>query len=661
MKETILRRLPLLIITIIFICFIGCKKEEAPSMTPIIKTTNRVRGEFVTFIIHGCKITCEKIDEDYFFQSDIILTKEQLTRWEGSKGAGLSWLVSRWPNKVIYYTIEPGIYYPERIISAITHWEINTEIKFIKRTNETNYVEFISTGGDGVSYSNLGMVGGRQIIGVANNSNPGSIIHEIGHTAGLIHEHSREDRDNYIKIIWENIQTSYKYNFEKTPFTFNTATFDFSSVMLYDSYAFSISEDFSEPTITMLDGTTFSGNHGILSENDKIIVKLLYIGDEPGAFFSAYQTCIAKGGMVQFINKSINNPSSWYWEFGDGSSSTLENPNHVFQSIGKYTVSLTATNKFGSNKETKSNFIVVSDDYWTKKKDFGGGIRVGAIAFSVGNKGYVGGGFDENQFQTRKTDFWEYNPSTNIWTKKANLPVQVYGAGFSIENKGFVLNTLGDFYEYDPYLNSWKNRAPFPGGYTIGFVCFSINQKGYVGIGYHLVNGKRVGRRDFWEYDPSLDRWTRKADFIGVVRGGAIGFSAGSKGYVGIGQKITSSNLVIDQEFYKDFWEYNPETNTWIQISDFGGSGRASTVSFSIGNKGYVATGIDDVSCTGILKNDLWEYDPQRNVWIQKVNLIGEGRYSAVGFSILDKGYLGTGWGPPTIINSDFYEYIPSN
>ena len=60
---------------------------------------------------------------------------------------------------------------------------------------------------------------------------------------------------------------------------------------------------------------------------------------------------------------------------------------------------------------------------------------------------------------------------------------------------------------------------------------------------------------DFWEYDPATDTWTQKADFEGVGRGFAVGFSIGSNGYIGTG---LLGNLNYGGPSSKDFWEYDP-------------------------------------------------------------------------------------------------------
>ena len=57
--------------------------------------------------------------------------------------------------------------------------------------------------------------------------------------------------------------------------------------------------------------------------------------------------------------------------------------------------------------------------------------------------------------------------------------------------------------------------------------------------------------------------WKKKADFGGLGRWAAVGFSIGSKGYIGTGVNGTST-------FLSDFWEYDPATNAWTQKADYG-------------------------------------------------------------------------------------------
>jgi PKD repeat protein len=63
---------------------------------------------------------------------------------------------------------------------------------------------------------------------------------------------------------------------------------------------------------------------------------------------------------VQFTDQSSNTPTSWAWDFGDGGTSTVQNPSHTYTSAGTYTVALTATNAAGSNTTTKNGYVTVS-------------------------------------------------------------------------------------------------------------------------------------------------------------------------------------------------------------------------------------------------------------------------------------------------------------
>ena len=192
-------------------------------------------------------------------------------------------------------------------------------------------------------------------------------------------------------------------------------------------------------------------------------------------------------------------------------------------------------------------------------------------------------------------------------------------------------------------FSQWTQKADLTGGKRHEAVGFSINGKGYIGTGTDLSK-----KRDFWEYDPSTDTWSQKADFGGTARNLAVGFSIGNKGYIGTGADLSDR---------KDFWEYDPTTNAWTQKADFGGDARTAAVGFSIGNKGYIGTG----SSNGGFKKDFWEYDPSTNTWLQKTDFGGLSRWLAVGFSIGNKGYIGTGHnGTGTVGSKDFWEYDPS-
>ncbi|KAL3884643.1 hypothetical protein ACJMK2_024768 [Sinanodonta woodiana] len=145
----------------------------------------------------------------------------------------------RWPNGVIPYRFYPG-HFDQRdqdmVRQAMREWERNTCLRFREATSsDVNKVVF--TDGRGC-FSMLGMVGGEQEVSLSSAGcrYRGLYLHEIGHAIGLVHEHNRPDRDDYVEIIWKNVQTNMLDQFNKYTLydvdQMNVA-YDYSSVMHY--------------------------------------------------------------------------------------------------------------------------------------------------------------------------------------------------------------------------------------------------------------------------------------------------------------------------------------------------------------------------------------------------------------------------------------------
>lgn len=258
------------------------------------------------------------------------------------------------------------------------------------------------------------------------------------------------------------------------------------------------------------------------------------------------------------------------------------------------------------------------------------------------------------------------------WTKKTDFYSARSGAvGFSILTKGYIGTGLNgatyyqDFWMFDPAgasgLGTWTQVANFGATTPTGTgivrafaVGFSIGTKGYVGTGYD-----GAFKQDFWEYDPAANIWKAMTPFPGTARRGAVGFSLGTtsattKGYVGTGEDATA--------FTKDFYELDPAggaLGTWKKMTDFPGTARKNAVGFLIGTKGYVGTGQDSSG----YKKDFYQFDPAGatlGTWTIMTDFPGEARSSAIGFgSLCGNGYVGTG---STLCArfDDFYELNPS-
>jgi PKD repeat protein len=98
----------------------------------------------------------------------------------------------------------------------------------------------------------------------------------------------------------------------------------------------------------------------------------------PAANFSATPLAGNASLHVTFTDLSTNAPSAWSWDFGDGTTSTLKNPDHVYTTAGTYPVTLNATNGYGSSVITKSNYISVANSGGAPSANFSANSTSGA-------------------------------------------------------------------------------------------------------------------------------------------------------------------------------------------------------------------------------------------------------------------------------------------
>ncbi|XP_021959221.1 astacin-like metalloprotease toxin 5 [Folsomia candida] len=160
-----------------------------------------------------------------------------------------------WDGGVIPYEIDE---YFERnwplILEAMQQYEDFTCVKFVARTTEVNYL-YIEQGTAGCSTFVGNLRRGKQILRLGRGCLfIGTVVHELGHTVGFHHEHNRIDRDEYIDVLWENIQQGSERLFVKTPASKEWLIngYDIDSIMHYGETAFS--KDGVSPTMKSKDG-----------------------------------------------------------------------------------------------------------------------------------------------------------------------------------------------------------------------------------------------------------------------------------------------------------------------------------------------------------------------------------------------------------------------
>ncbi len=89
------------------------------------------------------------------------------------------------------------------------------------------------------------------------------------------------------------------------------------------------------------------------------LVAVVRIYSSPAAGFSASPTVNGTGSPITFTDQSTGNPAAWSWNFGDGTTSTLQNPAKAYDTEGTYDVGLTVTNPVGSNSVTRNSYISI--------------------------------------------------------------------------------------------------------------------------------------------------------------------------------------------------------------------------------------------------------------------------------------------------------------
>ena len=313
----------------------------------------------------------------------------------------------------------------------------------------------------------------------------------------------------------------------------------------------------------------------------------------------------------------------------------------------------------GEQTIESENDFTVFHGRWTQLSNIEGA-SFGEIptVFVKNGKGYVTMWQEEN-FQWQE-DIWEYDPATDSWTAlDIDFPGTARGstANFVINDIAYVgagrRNNLNypDFWEFSFETKQWSQGETFDEVRRYLATSFSVENKGYMGTG--LNNANDVSK-DFWEFDPMAEneKWAQKADFGGGARYFAIGFSLGGFGYMGTG----SDGLT----HYKDFWKYDPDSNTWSAIANVGGDNgipRSGATGFAIGDKGYVGLGIDDDEN---LLNDFWEYNQDADNWVRVADFKGVPRQIANVFVLEGKAYIFAGSNDNGYLN-DVWVFDPGN
>lgn len=162
----------------------------------------------------------------------------------------------------------------KKIHHAMKSFHDSTCILFVPRQGQNDYISIENKDG---CFSSLGREGGKQVLSLNRLGclYHGIIQHEINHALGFQHEQTRSDRDQYVRINWDNIDPKMAYNFYKQNTNNLDTPYDYSSIMHYGRTAFSI--QYRKDSITPIpDPTVQIGQRQGMSVMDILRINRLY-------------------------------------------------------------------------------------------------------------------------------------------------------------------------------------------------------------------------------------------------------------------------------------------------------------------------------------------------------------------------------------------------
>lgn len=319
----------------------------------------------------------ENIGKPAVYEGDILLGAGVDTK--GKSAVAITEQRYRWPNGTMPYLITGNVPNQSRITDAVAHWNqiMAGTVRMVPRTTESKFVVFSYSASPDVCNSFVGMTGvSAQSIGVGDYCATGNIIHEIGHAWGLWHEHTREDRDTFVKVNWANITAGQSSNFTQNITNGDDiGPYDYNSIMHYNDYAFS-SNGF--PTIETIPAGIPIGQRSSLSTGDIAAIKALYPNTSiPAAANTVSLTVTSNPTGSTIIIDGVNyvTPATFAWAAGS---------THTLRAVDSDIDGVRKTFASWSDSGLQSHSITVSSSVTMLKADYAVAYSVKAAANSAG-------------------------------------------------------------------------------------------------------------------------------------------------------------------------------------------------------------------------------------------------------------------------------------
>ncbi|MFC6592850.1 M12 family metallopeptidase [Deinococcus lacus] len=239
----------------------------------------------------GSTLSYRNAEGVMLFEGDIALNRSEkayqhlVALTDGQLGEqGLSRFAPKganWAGNVIPYYWKSGTYSAdqERVMkNSIARWneQAGNAVKWVWDSTPRNAVQFIKGGSGSCGWSYVGSIGGHQQLAISCFSTH-TVIHEMGHAAGLWHEHQRCDRDQYVSIPSSYLNDSV--NFGKNCNIYSYGPYDYDSIMNYGNpFVYAL----SNPGNNYVGKASNLGKLPDLSAGDISALNMTYLGQSGG-------------------------------------------------------------------------------------------------------------------------------------------------------------------------------------------------------------------------------------------------------------------------------------------------------------------------------------------------------------------------------------------
>ena len=260
-----------------------------------------------------------------------------------------------------------------------------------------------------------------------------------------------------------------------------------------------------------------------------------------------------------------------------------------------------------------ASMSLAAADTWTTKADMPTARWAHSTSVVNGKIYAIGGALGLTPLDTGLSTVEEYDPATNKWTMKADMPTARGGLATSVvngkiyaiggANNGQILSTVE---EYNPETDTWTTKSDMPNPR------WRLSASAVNGKIYAIGHGNLPALLTVEEYDPDTDTWTKKSDMPTTRRLLATTAVNGRIYAIG-GASIDNCKLSTVEE-------YDPETDTWTRKADMPTARMLSSTS-AVNGRIYAIGGQASFDPRVPALSTVEEYDPETDTWTKKCDM----------------------------------------